>query len=71
MAPMDLFDSRPTILRHPTWYSDTVPEEFALPLRVGDYKITPAPGRDGRWSVASAKGETVYSGIGPVTVSAD
>lgn len=68
---MDLFDTRPTVLRHPAWYSDTVPEETTLPLRVGNYKVTPAPGRDGRWTVTSSKGETVYCGIGPVTVSTD
>ena len=67
---MDLFDTRPTVLKHPAWYSDTAPEETTFPLGVGDYKVTPGAGRDGRWTVTSSKGETVYCGIGPVTVSA-
>lgn len=68
---MDLFDTPTTVLRHPTWYSDTVPKETTLPLRVGDYKVSPGSGLDGRWTVTSIKGETVYCGIEPVTVSAD
>lgn len=68
---MDLFDTRPTVLRHPAWYSDTVPEEIILPLRVGDYKVNPGLGRDSRWTVTSIKGETVYCGVGPVTVTAE
>ncbi|WP_225784647.1 hypothetical protein [Xenophilus sp. Marseille-Q4582] len=63
---MDLFGT--ATLRHPTWYSDSVFEERALPLSVGDYKVTPGVGRDGRWTVTDSKGATVYSGIGPVTV---
>lgn len=68
---MDLFDIPTTVLRHPAWYSDAVSEETALPLRVGDYKVSPGSGRDDRWTVTSIKGETVYWGIGPVTVLAD
>lgn len=63
---MDLFGS--TTLRHPIWYSDTAFDEKPLPLAPGDYKITPGEGRNGRWTVNSSKGETVYHGIGPVTV---
>lgn len=66
---MDLFDSAPTMLRHPTWYSDTVLEEVSLPLRASDYEVRPAAERDGRWTVTSSNGEVVYRGIGPVTVS--
>lgn len=66
---MDLFDSAPTMLRHPAWYSDTVPEDISLPLRVSDYHVTPHAERDGRWTVTSSNGEVVYRGIGPVTVS--
>lgn len=67
--PMDLFDSAPTMLRHPAWYSDTVLEEISLPLHAGDYEVTPAAEHDGRWTVTSSNGELVYCGIGPVTVS--
>ncbi|MDN4592082.1 hypothetical protein DBA29_26735 [Xenophilus aerolatus] len=66
---MDLFDSAPTMLRQPTWYSDTVLEEIPLPLRASDYEVTPAAEQNGRWKVTSSNGEVVYCGIGPVTVS--
>lgn len=65
---MDLFDSRPTILRFPAWYSESLPEERPLPLRPGDYKVTPGIGHDARWTVTDLKGEMVYNGIGPVTI---
>lgn len=60
---MDLFGS--ATLRHPVWYSDSVFDETPLPLSPGEYKVAPG---DGRWTVTSSKGETVYQGIGPVTV---
>lgn len=63
---MDLFGT--ATLRHPIWYSDSAFDERDLPLSVGDYKVTPGEGRDGRWIVTDSKGATVYSGIGPVTV---
>lgn len=63
---MDLFGS--ATLRHPTWYSDSTFEELPLPLTPGHYEVTPGEGRDGRWAVTTSKGETVYQGIGPVTV---
>lgn len=63
---MDLFDARPTLLRCPAWYSDTVQEERRLPLGLDDYRVTPGAGPDDRWTVTSSKGDTVYNGIGPV-----
>jgi len=68
ISHMDLFDMRASVLRTPAWYSDAAYDERPLPLSPGDYKITPGAGRDGRWVVTSIKGDTVYRGIGPVTI---
>ncbi len=70
IAPlMDLFDSSPTVLRHPVWYSDTASEAMTLPLSADNYSVAHAVGADGRWTVTSSTGEIVYRGIGPVTVT--
>ena len=66
---MDLFDSSPTVLRHPVWYSDTSSEAVTLPLSADNYSVAPAVGADGRWTVTSSTAELVYRGIGPVTVT--
>ncbi len=70
IAPlMDFFDSSPTVLRHPVWYSDTASEAATLPLSADNYSVAPVVGADGRWTVTSSTGELVYRGIGQVTVT--
>jgi hypothetical protein len=65
MSQAEFFPSETTILRTPTWYSDTAHDETELPLAPGDYKVTPGE----RWTVTSLKdGSTVYDGIGPVEI---
>jgi len=68
MSQAEFFPSESTVLCVPAWYSSTEREERALPLTLGDYKVTPGHGAE-RWTVTSLKdGATVYSGIGPVEI---
>lgn len=68
MSQADIFPTERTILYTPAWYSDIAREERPLPLRQGDYKVTPGNGNE-PWTVTSLRdGATVYSGIGPVEI---
>ncbi|WP_298705420.1 hypothetical protein [Variovorax gossypii] len=63
----NLFAPATSLLRMPSWLGPAVHEERELPFEPDAYTITAGE----RWTVSvSLTGETVYNGIGPVTVAA-
>lgn len=57
--------THPTVLRLPEWFGQ--PEQILLPLPAAEYQVQEVH-RDWWHVVARPTGQTVYTGLGPITL---